>query len=66
MAGTDRRFLFQNRILPVLYMCPSRVQGYHEYGYGYGGTRAQVQVRGSFAVFVLQIYFLFCNVVKSE
>jgi hypothetical protein len=28
-------FLFQNRTLPVSYLCPSRV-----HGYGYGGTRA--------------------------
>jgi hypothetical protein len=37
-AGTGRRFFFQNRTLPVSYSCPSRVHGYHRYGYE--GTRA--------------------------
>jgi hypothetical protein len=36
------RFFFQNRTLPVSYSCPSRVHGYHEYGYvvlGHTGRR---------------------------
>jgi hypothetical protein len=37
-------FFFQNRTLPVLYPCPSRVHEYHRYGYG--GTRARVDGYG--------------------
>jgi hypothetical protein len=30
-------FFFQNRTVLVSYPCPSRVHGYHGYGYGYSG-----------------------------
>jgi hypothetical protein len=38
-VGMGRRFFFQNRTLPVSYLCPSRV-----HGYGYGGTQAHGSV----------------------
>jgi hypothetical protein len=51
-------FFFQNRTLFVSYMYPSRVHGYH--GYGYGSTRARVWIQDFFFLLFLFVIFFFC------